>query len=78
MNLNRLASLLNHILALVAFLLLFLGILEWVANALGYTLVHQAYRAGRLLELAAIFAIFVATLLLRQLREEIRKGSRPS
>jgi hypothetical protein len=78
MNLNRLASLLNHVFAVVAFLLLALGVVEWVANVLGYTILHQAYTAGRLVEFAAIFAIFVVALLLRQLREEIRKGARPS
>lgn len=78
MNLDRLTSLLSHVFATLAFLLLALGLIEWLANSLGYTIMHQAYRAGRLLELAAIFAVFVVALLLRQLREEIRKGGRAS
>lgn len=76
MNLNRLASLLSHVFAVMAFLLLALGVVEWLANVLGYTVVN--YRPGRLMEFAAIFAIFVVALLLRQLREEIRKAGRAS
>jgi len=76
MNLNRLVSWLSHVLAAVAFLLLALGVVERFANWFGYTVVNQKYTPGRLVEFAAAFAIFVMALLLRQLREEMRKGSR--
>jgi hypothetical protein len=74
MNLDRLGSLLSHVFSGVAFVLLALGVVEWLANILGYTIVNQVYRPGRLMEFAAIYAIFVVALLLRQVRQEIRKG----
>lgn len=74
MNLDRLGSLLSHVFSVVAFVLLALGVVQWLANVLGYTILNQVYRPGRLMELAAIYAVFVVALLLRQVRQEIRKG----
>ena len=74
MNLDRLGSLLGHVFAVVAFVLLAVGVVEWLANVLGYTMLNQVYRPGRLIEFAALFAVFVVALLLRQVRQEIRKG----
>ncbi|PYU05258.1 MAG: hypothetical protein DMG33_11485 [Acidobacteria bacterium] len=78
MNLDRLGSLLSHVFSVAAFVLLALGVVEWLANAMGYTILGQVYRPGRLMEFAAIFAVFVVALLLRQVRQEIRKGGRAS
>jgi hypothetical protein len=78
MNLNRLASLVSRVFSIAASLLLILAIAEWVSNAAGYTILGQAYKPGRLVELAAISTIFVIALLLRQVREEIRKNHRTS
>jgi hypothetical protein len=74
MNLDRLGSLISHVFSMVAFLLLALSVVEWLANVFGYTILSQRYRPGRLMELAAIFTVFVVALLLRQVRQEIRKG----
>ena len=74
MNLDRLGSLLSRVFSVVAFVLLALGVVEWLANGLGYTILNRVYRPGRLMELAAIYAVFVVALLLRQVRQEIRKG----
>jgi hypothetical protein len=78
MNLNPIASVLSRIFSLAAFLLLVLSIAEWLSNAFGYTILRQAYRPGRMMEFAAIFAIFFIAMLLRQVREELRKGNRAS
>jgi len=74
MNLDRLGSLISHVFSMVAIVLLAVGVVEWLANVFGYTILNQRYRPGRLMELAAIFAVFVVALLLRQVRQEIRKG----
>jgi hypothetical protein len=74
MNLDRLGSFLSHVFSVVAFVLLALSVVQWLANVLGYTILNQVYRPGRLMELAAIYAVFVVALLLRQVRQEIRKG----
>jgi hypothetical protein len=74
MNLDRLGSLLSHVFSVAAFVLLVLGVVEWLANVLGYTILNQVYRPGRLMEFAAMYAVFVVALLLRQVRQEIRKG----
>ncbi len=73
MKLNPLVVVVNRVFSIAAFLLLVLAAVEWVANALGYTILRQVYRPGRLIEIAATFTIFVIALLLRQVREELRK-----
>ena len=78
MNLNPVASVISRILSLAALLLLVLAIAEWLSNAFGYTILSEAYKPGRLMEFAAMLAIFVIAILLRQVREELRKDHRVS
>jgi hypothetical protein len=48
--------------------------LEWVLNRLGYTVLQATYyKPARLLELATILLMFVFAILLRQIREEVKK-----
>jgi uncharacterized membrane protein YcjF (UPF0283 family) len=68
MNANRIASLLERILFLIALLLLALAVVEKIANWSGYTLIGQAYAPGRLAELGGIVLLLVITLLLREIR----------
>jgi len=57
-----------------AFLLLLLGVLDRIAEVFGATLpLLGRYTPGRLLEFSAILLIFVIALLLRQIREELKK-----
>jgi len=56
-----------------ALALVVLAVIEFVANANGYTVVHEAYRPGRLVEFAAMAAVIASALLLRQIRDELRK-----
>ena len=73
MNYDRLASILSRIFTFGALLLMVLAAIEYAANLAGYTVVHQAYRPGRLIEIAAALTVFVIAILLRQIREELRK-----
>jgi hypothetical protein len=59
----------------LAFALLALAVCEALANNFGYTITRGAYTAGRLLEFAAVFLLFVVTLLLRQIRGQSKPGS---
>ncbi len=72
MSFDKLASLASRLfLAIASFLLILAGV-EFAMNALGYT-VLRFYTPGRLLELAAIFSVFVATMLLLEIREELKR-----
>jgi hypothetical protein len=57
----------------VTLALIVLAVIESAANALGYSVVHEAYRPGRLIEFSAMAAVIASALLLRQIREELRK-----
>jgi hypothetical protein len=72
MSFDKFASLVSRIFVAGAFLLLGLAAIEFVSNLLGYTLMRQ-YRPGRLIELAAALTVVVIALLMRQIREELRK-----
>ena len=57
-----------------AFILLVVAMGEKIANLLGYTILRQTqYTSWRLLEFAALFLIFVIAILLREIREELKK-----
>lgn len=73
MSLDRLSSWVSRLFFLGAFVLLGIAVIERVANVFGYTIVLRAYTGGRLLELAVVLLVFVIALLLRQMREELRK-----
>ena len=63
-----------RILFVVAIALVGLGVIEWVLRPFGFTVVGQAYTPGRLLEFGVGAVVFVAALLLRQIRDELRKA----
>jgi TRAP-type mannitol/chloroaromatic compound transport system permease small subunit len=73
MNLNRINSLVCRIFFIIAFLLLVIPVIEKIANLAGYTFLRGSSDPGRLLEFGAILIIFVVALLLRQIREELKK-----
>lgn len=72
MNFDKLSSAFSRLLFFAAFALLVLAIVEKIANLSGYTIM-RAYNPQRLLELAATMIVFVIALLLRQVREELKK-----
>jgi len=58
---------------LAAFGLLGLGVVEGVANATGYTIITAfQYRAGRLVEFAAVLLVFVIAMQLREMKEALK------
>jgi hypothetical protein len=57
----------------ISFVLVALAILDRVLGSFGWTLSFIDYDPGRLLEIAAILAVFVIALLLRQIRENTSK-----
>jgi hypothetical protein len=73
MNLEKLISMVSRLFFLGAFGLLGLGVMEVVANATGYTIITTfQYRAGRLVEFAAVLLVFVITMQLREMKEELK------
>lgn len=58
----------------VAFAFLAVSALEKIVNGFGYTILRNTYTAGRLLEFATILLVFVIAILLRQMREVLRKA----
>lgn len=70
----KLNSLVSRLFFAAAFLLMSIAVLERAANFIGYTITRGSYTAGRLLEMSALFVIFVIALLLRQIREDLKKN----
>ena len=73
MNYDRVTSFLYRLFAFGTFALLALAVIESVVKEYKYTLVHEKWEPGRLVEFAAISAVFTIALLLRQIREELRR-----
>jgi len=70
---EKLYQIIYRVLLLVSFLLLFLAVLERVLLSFGYTLSFVSYGPGKLIEYAGISALFTAVLLLRQIRDHLKK-----
>jgi len=73
MDYNKVVSLVSRVLVLGAAVLITLGVIEGAANILGYTVIHQAHKASTLVELGAALTVIVIALLLRQIRDQLRK-----
>ena len=73
MSYDRYTSVLSRIFVFAAFALVAVAAIEEIANLSGYTLLHETYRPGRLIELAAALTVIVIALLLRQIREALLK-----
>lgn len=74
MNLDKVSSLVYRTLFGASFVLLAVAVIDRLAELGGYVLLpSKTYTAGRLVEFAGIFQVFVITMLLRQLREILKK-----
>lgn len=73
MALEKLSSTVCRVMFAIAFLLLAAALAERLANQTGYTILRGAYGAGRLVEFAGILVLFVMALLLRQIRDSLKK-----
>lgn len=72
---DKVSSLTMRVLFIIAFGLLAISVSEALANAFGYTITRGSYSGGRLLEFAGILLMFVVALLLRQLRNQLKRDS---
>ena len=73
MNLQAWFSLISRALFAISFVFLVAAVIEKMANVSGYTLIGEHYTPGRMLEFAAIMLLFVIVLLLRSIRDELKK-----
>ena len=73
MDSDKLMSMVSRVFFFGAFVLLALAVFEALARLFAYTVLRGTYTSGRLLELAGILLIFVIAILLRQVRDELRK-----
>jgi hypothetical protein len=74
MNYDKVASLVFRVVVLAAGALIVLGLIEAAANMFGYTVIHEAHKASRLIELGAALTVIVIALLLRQIRDQRKTG----
>jgi len=74
MDMAKINSLVSRLFFAGAIALVGIAVLEKVANLMGYTILRGAYSSGRLFELASLLVIFVIALLLRQIREELKRN----
>jgi uncharacterized membrane protein YjjP (DUF1212 family) len=73
MDIAKLSSMVCRLFFGTAFVLLAISVLEKAAILMGYSILRRAYTPGRLLELSALLVVFVIALLLRQIREELKR-----
>ena len=75
MEFEKLNSLVYRIFFFGSFLLVAIAGLERVVNQFGYTfLTGLHYRPGRLLDYVTVLLLFVVALLMRQVRDELKKA----
>ncbi len=70
---DRLTSAFCRLFFTASVLLLVLAVVDWGLGFFGWRLKWLSYQPRRLLEFAAILMIFVIALLLRQVRQALRK-----
>ena len=66
-------SLVSRLLFFVAGIMFIIAVWAWFLQWFGYAFSWMPYAPGRLLELAAMMIVFVIALLLRQIRDALRK-----
>lgn len=75
MNRNALYRRFSRTLFFIAFVTLCIAFLEYFANLFGFSVIREAYTPGRMLELSAALLLFVIAILLRQIRNTLRKSN---
>ncbi|MBI1723048.1 MAG: hypothetical protein HYR48_03985 [Gemmatimonadetes bacterium] len=73
MDFDKLSSQASRVFFTAAFTLFTVAVIQWFLSWFHLSLFGRTYTPGRLLEFAVISLIFVIALLLRQIREELRK-----
>jgi len=72
MDVEKLGKYLSRTFFVAAFVLFVVAVVEWVLRMLG-AMHHPLYMPGRLVEFAAMFMVPLIAVLLRQIRDELRK-----
>ena len=70
---DKLTSVFCRLFFAIALLLLAVAVIDRILGFFGWRLLWVSYQPGRLLEFAGILMTFVIALLLRQIREALRK-----
>ena len=73
MSVDKWSSVVSRVFFFASFLLLAIAVFDRFVNTFGYTVVGSFYTAGRLLQFSGTLLIFVLALLLREVREELRR-----
>ena len=73
MNLDSLNSLMSRSSFAVALIAFGVAVVEKLFNLFGFTLLRGVYSPARLLDIGVVALVLVITLLLRQVREELRQ-----
>ena len=65
-------SLLSRLFFVVALLLILMALIDWCLRLFGWTFSFIQYQPGRMLEFATMLMVFVAVIILRQIRENMK------
>jgi len=68
-----LTNILCRVFFIVSLVLLFIALWDRLLRFFGWTMTWLPYEPGRLFELSALLMIFVIALLLREIREQLKK-----
>ena len=70
---NTLTSIFCRIFFIISLFLLFIALWDKFIRLFGWTMTWLPYEPGRLFELSAMLMTFVIALLLREIREQLKK-----
>ena len=70
---EKLSSILSRLFFSVGLLLIIIAIIDWCLRLFDYTFSWLQYQPGRVIEFSAILMITVVVLLLRQIRDSLKK-----
>jgi len=70
---NTLTSIFCRIFFIISLFLLFIALWDKFIRLFGWTMTWLPYEPSRLFELSALLMIFVIALLLREMREQLKK-----
>ena len=73
---DKLISYLSRIFFIFALILVVLAVWDRIIRIFGWTISWISYQPGRLLEISAVLVIFIIAVLLRQIREELKTGTK--
>ena len=73
MNIDKWSSLVSRVFFFASLLLVTIAVFDRFVNLFGYTVLGSSYTAGRMLQFSGTLLIFVLAVLLREVREELKK-----